>query len=111
MLDQSADAIGGPNFAPPTDSWTAQCVARSPGGPSHVMLDDRRAEHVPGCNMAFRRAALLALGGVDAQFRQAGDDGGICWRFLEPGRLIGYAPPGVVWHQRPHTREAHPKPQ
>ena len=49
---------GGPNVVPPDDDWVAQCVARAPGGPTHVLLDDRVAEHVPGCNMAFRREAL-----------------------------------------------------
>jgi O-antigen biosynthesis protein len=44
---------GGPNPAPPDDPPVAQCVARAPGGPIHVLLDDERAEHVPGCNMAF----------------------------------------------------------
>ena len=29
----------------------------SPGGPTHVLLDDWDAEHIPGCNMAFRRAS------------------------------------------------------
>ena len=42
MQDQQVDAIGGPNVPPGSDSWTAKCVAASPGGPSHVMLDDQR---------------------------------------------------------------------
>ena len=32
---------GGPNVVPPDDDWVAQCVARSPGGPTHVLLNDR----------------------------------------------------------------------
>lgn len=100
MRDQDVEAIGGPNVSPPSDGWTAKCVAASPGGPSHVMLDDRLAEHVPGCNMAFRRSRLLEIGGFDAQFRQAGDDVDICWRFLDAGLRIGYAPAALVWHHR-----------
>jgi GT2 family glycosyltransferase len=107
MQDQEVDAIGGPNLPPPTDSWTAKCVAASPGGPSHVMLDDRFAEHVPGCNMAFRRDALLAIGGFDAQFRQAGDDVDVCWRLLDAGKRIGYAASAVVWHHRRNTVRAY----
>ena len=53
---------GGPNVVPADDPWLAQCVARAPGSPTHVLLDDRVAEHVPGCNCAFRRDALLAIG-------------------------------------------------
>lgn len=100
MRDQRVDAVGGPNVPPPRDGWVAKCVAASPGGPSHVMLDDRCAEHVPGCNMAFDRATLLALGGFDPQFRVAGDDVDVCWRLLDRGLRIGYAPAALVWHHR-----------
>ncbi|HSI32880.1 MAG: glycosyltransferase [Phycisphaerae bacterium] len=111
MLDQQVEAVGGPNVPPGSDNWTAKCVAASPGGPSHVMFDDRYAEHVPGCNMAFRRDALLALGGFDAQFRQAGDDVDVCWRFLDAGKRIGYAPAAWVWHHRRGTVRAYLKQQ
>jgi GT2 family glycosyltransferase len=107
MRQQRVDAIGGPNIAPPADCWVAHCVAASPGGPSHVMLDDRYAEHVPGCNMAFRRDVLLRLGGFDAQFHQAGDDVDICWRLTDAGHKIGYAPGAIVWHHRRNTVRAY----
>jgi glycosyltransferase involved in cell wall biosynthesis len=103
MLDQGVEAIGGPNIAPPSDCWIARCVAASPGGPSHVMLDDCNAEHVPGCNMAFDRQKLLELAGFDPQFRVAGDDVDICWRFKDAGYRIGFASSAVVWHHRRHT--------
>ena len=48
-------AVGGPNLPPPEESRTAACVAASPGGPTHVLLNDEVAEHIPGCNMAFRK--------------------------------------------------------
>jgi hypothetical protein len=64
------------------------------------MFDDRHAEHVPGCNMAFRRDTLLSLGGFDHQFRAAGDDVDLCWRLLDNGGTIGYAPGAFVWHHR-----------
>src|SRR4029078_4608186 len=51
---------GGPNVVPADDPPMAQCIARAPGGPTHVLLDDRIAEHVPGRHMAVRRGALLA---------------------------------------------------
>jgi glycosyltransferase involved in cell wall biosynthesis len=107
MREQGVEAIGGPNVAPPSDNWVAKCVAASPGGPSHVMLDDRYAEHVPGCNMAFNRAALLAIGGFDAQFHQAGDDVDICWRFIDASLKIGYAASALVWHRRRNTIAAY----
>ncbi|MEA2273997.1 MAG: hypothetical protein QOI98_2705, partial [Solirubrobacteraceae bacterium] len=93
-------AVGGPNIAPPDDGVAADCVANAPGGPSHVLLSDRVAEHIPGCNMAFRTAALRALGGFDPTFRVAGDDVDVCWRLHERGDTIGFAPAAVVWHHR-----------
>src|SRR5205823_12899048 len=47
-------AVGGPNIAPASDGAIAECVARLPGAPTHVLLSDRAAEHIPGCNIAFR---------------------------------------------------------
>src|SRR2546422_10505049 len=64
-------AVGGPNLAPPGDGPIAECVARAPGGPVHVLLTDREAEHIPGCNMAFRKACLEAIGGFDQIGRAA----------------------------------------
>jgi GT2 family glycosyltransferase len=98
--DSSHALIGGPNFVPLNDPPIAQCVARAPGGPTHVLLTDTVAEHVPGCNMAFRKSSLEEIGGFDHVFRVAGDDVDICWRIQERGWTIGFAPAAVVWHHR-----------
>src|SRR5437764_245527 len=90
--------IGGPNIAPPGDGPIADCVANTPGGPIHVLLSDREAEHIPGCNSAFRREALEALGGWDPRFRTAGDDVDLCWRLQQRGWTLGFSPSAVVWH-------------
>src|SRR5688500_3027695 len=107
MRDQRVEAVGGPNVPPASDGWVARCVAASPGGPSHVMIDDRLAEHVPGCNMAFDRRTLLSLGGFDEQFRVAGDDVDVCWRLHAAGFRIGYAASALVWHHRRATVSAY----
>ena len=65
-------AVGGPNLPPPEAALVPAAVAASPGGPTHVLLTDTLAEHIAGCNMAFRRELLLGLGGFDPQFRTAG---------------------------------------
>ncbi len=80
-------------------------VAVSPGGPTHVLLSDDVAEHIAGCNMAFRRDVLLRLGGFDPVFRAAGDDVDICWRFQDAGYTIGFSPAAMVWHFRRNTVE------
>jgi GT2 family glycosyltransferase len=92
-------AVGGPNIAADGGGTIADCVANSPGGPIHVLLSDREAEHIPGCNMAFRKSRLEAVGGFDPQFRAAGDDVDICWRLRERGETIGFNASAMVWHQ------------
>lgn len=92
--------VGGPNIAPASDGAVAECVARSPGGPTHVLLSDRVAEHIPGCNMAFLKSCLKAIGGFDPQFRVAGDDVDLCWRLQQQGWTLGFNPGAVVWHHR-----------
>ena len=93
-------AIGGPNIGPADDGPIADCIANAPGGPVHVLVSDREAEHIAGCNMAFRKADLDAIGGFDPQFRVAGDDVDVCWRLMQSGRKLGFCPSAVVWHHR-----------
>lgn len=103
--------MGGPNLIPDEGSWVADCVGLSPGGPTHVMIDDRTAEHVPGCNMAFYRWAALEINGFDPQFRKAGDDVDFIWRLQHKGYSIGFAPAAQVWHYRRNTVQAYLKQQ
>jgi glycosyltransferase involved in cell wall biosynthesis len=100
-------ACGGPNFPPPEDRLVPAAVAVSPGGPTHVLLSDEVAEHIAGCNMAFRRDVLLRLGGFDPIYRAAGDDVDICWRFQDAGYTIGFSPAAIVWHFRRNTVRAY----
>jgi O-antigen biosynthesis protein len=99
--------VGGPNIPPPDDGPIAACVARSPGGPQHVLLTDTEAEHIPGCNMAFLRSALEAVDGFDVQFRVAGDDVDMCWRLQERGWKLGFSPSAQVWHRRRNSLRAY----
>jgi O-antigen biosynthesis protein len=103
--------VGGPNIAPADDGPIAECVAHSPGGPIHVLLTNRKAEHIPGCNMAFRTAALRAIGGFDPQFWVAGDDVDVCWRLQRHGWSLGFSPSAVVWHHRRNSVRAYWKQQ
>jgi len=96
-------AVGGPNIAPPEAGGFASCVANAPGGPVHVLIGDREADHIPGCNMAFRKEALQEIDGFDPLFRVAGDDVDVCWRLQKRGWKLGFAPAAVVWH---HPRES-----
>jgi len=104
-------AVGGPNVPPPNDGFVADCVARAPGGPVHVLATDEVAEHIPGCNMAFRRECLEAIGGFDQRYRIAGDDVDICWRLQRLGLVIGFTPGAAVWHHRRNSVKTYVKQQ
>ena len=107
FLNSDVVASGGPNVVPPDDPPMAQSIARAPGGPTHVLLDDRTAEHVPGCNMAFRREALLAIGGFNPIYLRAGDDVDVCWRLQARGWKIGFAAAALVWHHHRSSVKAY----
>ena len=105
LLTSKHAGVGGPNLAPPAP-LVATAVAGAPGGPSHVLLSDDEAEHIPGCNMAFWRDALLEIGGFDERFRVAGDDVDLCWRLQADGRSLGFCAAAAVWHQPRSTVRA-----
>ncbi|HXD72708.1 MAG TPA: glycosyltransferase, partial [Vicinamibacterales bacterium] len=107
FLNSDVVGSGGPNVVPRDDSPIAQCIARAPGGPTHVLLDDRIAEHVPGCNMAFRRDALLAIGGFNPIYLRAGDDVDVCWRLQARGWRIGFSAAALVWHHHRSSIKAY----
>ena len=103
--------VGGPNVPPPAKNWVQACVAAAPGGPSHVLLTDTVAEHIPGCNMAFHRSAFENVGGFDVEYRKAGDDVDFCWRLQQSGCVIAFSPTAIVWHHRRFTLRAFLKQQ
>ncbi len=111
FLKEEYAGVGGPNIPVPDDGDTANCIANSPGGPAHVLLSDCEAEHIPGCNMAFRRSWLEVINGFDPQFRQAGDDVDVCWRTRDRGGKLGFSPAAMVWHHYRRTVRAYWKQQ
>jgi GT2 family glycosyltransferase len=111
LINSTHAGVGGPNIAPPGDGQIADCIANAPGGPVHVLLSDREAEHIPGCNMAFRKASLEAVGGFDPQFRVAGDDVDVCWQLQKRGLTLGFSPAALVWHHRRNSLRAYWKQQ
>jgi glycosyltransferase involved in cell wall biosynthesis len=107
VTEEHLDGCGGPNYAPHEDGWIEGCVAASPGAPCQVMIGDDRAEHLAGCNMVFKKAALEHVGGFDPQFTAAGDDVDMCWRLMAAGFVLGYCPWAFVWHFRRNTVQAY----
>ncbi len=98
--DPQTGAAGGPNLPPAPTGIQEAIVAAAPGAPSHVLTGDLQAEHLPGCNLVLRRTALEAIGGFLPQFVAAGDDVDLCWRLLDNGWQLAFAPAAFVWHRR-----------
>lgn len=107
MIRGNFAGIGGPNLTPPEDRIVARAIALAPGHATHVLLNEYEAEHVPGCNMAFSREALLEIGGFNPIFRKAGDDVDVIWRLQDLGYKIGFSTGGFVWHHRRPTLKAY----
>lgn len=111
LLSGDYAGVGGPNVSPPAQNWVQACVAAAPGGPSHVLLTDTVAEHIPGCNMAWYRWTFENVGGFDPEYHKAGDDVDFCWRVQQAGHAIAFSPTAVVWHHRRFTLRAFRKQQ
>jgi glycosyltransferase involved in cell wall biosynthesis len=102
-LEDGVAGTGGPNLPEPRAELVERAVSASPGAPVHVLLGDDRAEHVPGCNMAFRKQALEQVGGFDPVYTTAGDDVDVCWKLLDRGGRIAFAAAAQVRHRRRDT--------
>jgi len=111
FLNTNYVGVGGPNIPCSNDGTVANCVANAPGGPIHVLLSDQEAEHIPGCNMAFRKSCLQEIGGFDPKFRIAGDDVDICWHLQQNGYKLGFNPGAMVWHHRRNSIHTYLKQQ
>jgi len=96
-------AIGGPNLPPLPDSLGLALTTAAPGAPTHVMLSDTLAEHLPGCHLSVRKNAFDEIKGFDPIFETAGDDVDFCWRLREAGHTLGFSGGSFVWHHRRAT--------
>lgn len=98
--EQNVDSMGGPNIPPTPQDEDEAVVAASIGAPTHILLSDNEAEHIPGCNLTVTRKAFEAIGGFHETYRVAGDDVDFCWRLEAAGFKIGFHGAAFVWHRR-----------
>ena len=103
LEDDNVVATGGPNLPVADVGVTEHAVAQAPGAPMEVLVTDDRAEHVPGCNMAYEREALVAIDGFNPIYTAAGDDVDVCWKLLDRGWEIGFSSAAQVRHHRRDT--------
>lgn len=102
-FEDGVAASGGPNLPVPGSGLVERAVAASPGSPREVLLEANQAEHVPGCALAVRRDVLDELGGFNPVYTAAGDDVDLCWRILDRGGRIAFAPGAQIFHHRRAT--------
>jgi len=103
LEDPRIAATGGPNLPVAGAGLVERAVALSPGSPTEVLTGDDRAEHVAGCNMAFRRECIQEIGCFDPVYTAAGDDVDVCWKLLDEGYEIGFSATAQVFHHRRGT--------
>ncbi len=96
-------AIGGPNLPPLPESLGLALTTSAPGAPTHVMLGDTLAEHLPGCHLSVRKKTFDEIKGFDPIFETAGDDVDFCWRLRDAGHTLGFSGASFVWHHRRTT--------
>jgi cellulose synthase/poly-beta-1,6-N-acetylglucosamine synthase-like glycosyltransferase len=106
LSDPSVDGIGGNAFSPPGSGYFARCAAAighpaggSLGFDANVRRSPRGIEFIAGCNAAFRRSALEAVGGFDPGFNDGGEDVDISRRLKRHGCFLDYAPGLSVYHK------------
>jgi hypothetical protein len=101
LLDRlGADATGGPNLPFPDAGFEERVVSGAPGANTPVVNADGSAILLAGCNMAFRRDAVLRAGGFDETFPGAYDDVVFCVRLADAGGKLVYHPTASIWHHR-----------
>ena len=97
---------GRPDWFPAAFDWVIGCTYR--GHPMHVA----EVRNVLGCNMAFRRSALLSVDGFRSELGRVGklpvgaEETDLCIRLtlLDPAARIKYLPGAAVDHVVPPER-------
>lgn len=111
--DKRIVGVGGNALAPPGTNYFGLCAASvgHPGGgaigfDANVKPGPEGIEFVAGCNSAFRKEAILAIGGYDEAFDDGGEDLDISRRLRAAGHYLHYAPSSTVYHKpRPRFLE------
>ena len=90
------------------DPSDASIAVRRSRQPSEMTSIDHLFNLIPGCNMAFRRTALAAVGGFDPRLGpgspcKAAEDADLIFRLFLSGHRIAYRPDALVRHH--HGRQ------
>jgi cellulose synthase/poly-beta-1,6-N-acetylglucosamine synthase-like glycosyltransferase len=108
--NKGISAIGGNAFPPNRTSyfgkWVA-CVGQPAGGAigfdANVTRTENGVDFIACCNSAYRRSALLDVGGFDNAFNDGGGDVDVSRRMKRKGYCIDYVPELTVFHKPRNT--------
>jgi GT2 family glycosyltransferase len=108
VADPALGAVGGPVLRGDQEEWEFQGRVASDYGELRepyeaaalgLETDGRRwVRYTQGNNCAFRRDALLTIGGFDETFTYYLDEVDVCLRLARAGRPIALAPRAIVRH-------------
>ncbi len=112
--EEKVTGVGGNAFPPPAihrfGLWTA-CVGHPAGGAIGFDANVERGRDgvafVAGCNSAFRKSALLEVGGFDPRFSDGGEDVDVSRRLKDRGFFLDYIPELTVYHKARDTLKAY----
>ena len=77
------------------DRWRSLHASQSHGD---LVVDS--CQHLFGLCMAYRRQALIDIGGFDTGLKTNAEDMDIGYRLSDAGRRLVYTPEAIVYHQR-----------
>ncbi len=103
-----AAGIAGDAFPPPGTGWLGRCIGAvgHPGGgaiglDANTVIGVDGITFIPGCNGAFYKSALEAVGGYDLDFDTGGEDIDISRRLRAAGYRLDYESGMTIYH-KPH---------
>lgn len=87
----------------------AQLYPADPGAADHSFPYSRRYPSLMGTNSAFRRSAIVEIGGFDEEFEYYLDETDVCCRIVDAGHRIVELPNAAVHHKflPSHLRNEH----
>jgi len=104
--DPNVSGVGGNALLPPGSGYFERCAAAvghpaggSIGFDANVTRGPGGIDFIAGCNSAFRRSALEAVGGYDSGFEDGGEDVDLSRRLRQSGFFIDYVPELTVYHK------------
>ena len=97
MAEGGLDGCCGPIYSSPGERGLAARVLSSLQSTGSMRSSGDRVVQLTDRNMIMRKSSLIAVGGFDSRFIDAGGDLDLSARMIEAGMTLGWCPAGFVW--------------